>query len=140
MTDSRDFGPAEEAGRGGLRASDADRERTAAALRRHHVDGRLDTDELQDRLERCYAARTEGELRVLLADLPGEQRAPGVPPRRARPFRVSAFALVAVAVLLVVATVGAAHHGHPGPMPLLLVVFLALRLARRPHRFGGFRV
>src|SRR3954453_17411251 len=57
-----------------LRASDADRERVAAALRRHHVDGRLDTAELQERLGACYAARTLGELEPLLADLPGAGR------------------------------------------------------------------
>src|SRR4051794_33810690 len=71
-----------------LRASDADRERVAAALRRHHVDGRLDTDELQERLGACYAARTLGELEPLLADLPGagrpaaRARGPPPPPRR----------------------------------------------------------
>src|SRR3954469_8897538 len=54
-----------------LRASDADRERVAAALRRHHVDGRLDTDELQERLGACYAARTLGGLAPLLAGPPG---------------------------------------------------------------------
>ena len=57
---------------GDLRASDAERERVAEALRRHHVDGRIDTDELQERLERCYAARTGSDLDALLADLPGE--------------------------------------------------------------------
>src|SRR3954453_5586937 len=63
-----------------LLASDADRERVAAALRRHHVDGRLDTDQLQERLGACYAARTLGELEPLLADLPGA----GGPAARAR--------------------------------------------------------
>jgi len=74
MSYSRNDRSAEAEGHAGLRASDADRERTAAALRRHHVDGRLDTDELQDRLGRCYAARTEDDLRALLADLPPDQR------------------------------------------------------------------
>src|SRR3954470_10827357 len=63
-----------------LRASDADREHVAAALRRHHLDGRLDTDELQERLGACYAARTLGQLEPLLADLPGAAR----PAARAR--------------------------------------------------------
>src|SRR3954471_6567388 len=63
-----------------LRASDADRERAADALRRHHLDGRLDTDELQERLGRCYAARTTGELAALFADLPaGGGGRPGPP-------------------------------------------------------------
>jgi Domain of unknown function (DUF1707) len=110
----------------GLRASDAERERVAEALRRHHLDGRLDTEELQERLERAYAARTTGELAPLLADLPAERR-----PRRApRPY--GAFAgppLLAVAlVVLTLATVGAVAHGHPGPLPFV-AVFLLLRLA-----------
>src|SRR3954471_11976795 len=87
-----------------LRASDADRERTAAALRRHHLDGRLDTDELQDRLERCYAGRTENDLRALLADLPAEHRATARPPSRGWPFGLPPIAVVAVVVLAVAAT------------------------------------
>jgi len=110
----------------GLRASDAERERVAAALRRHHVDGRIDTEELQERLERAYAARTTGDLAPLLSDLPPEGG-----PRRARPTsRLPAPPLIAVAVaaLLVLATAGAVAHGHPGPLPFVAVLLL-LRLA-----------
>jgi hypothetical protein len=126
-----------------LRASDAERERTAAALRRHHLDGRLDTDELQDRLGRCYSARTQAELAALTADLPGER-----PPGGARPGRGSTRArrpavplvgvlLVAVAIA---ATLGAAVHGHPGPLPFL-VLFVLLRAGLGPRRrwSGGAR-
>src|SRR4051795_8016298 len=119
-----------------LRASDADRERVAAALRRHHVDGRLDTDELQERLGACYAARTLGELEPLLADLPGAgrpgarargRRGPaggagawgGAPPRWASPWPPPA--VLAVVVLLALTTLGALAHGHPGSLPFLAV-------------------
>ena len=111
---------------GGLRASDAERERVAEALRRHHLDGRIDTDELQERLERCYAARTGGELAALLADLPGE-----APPRRTHPRAGHVrwpLAAAVVVVLLAFATVGAVAHGHPGPFPFLAVLLL-LKLA-----------
>src|SRR3954454_9149874 len=81
-----------------LRASDADRERVAAALRRHHVDGRLDTDELQERLGACYAARTLGELEPLLADLPGAGR----PAARARRGGAPPWAWPVPAVLVLV--------------------------------------
>jgi len=65
-----------------LRVSDADRERVAAEIREHFAQGRLDVDELPQRLERVYAARTRGELDAACADLPG---APGaeLPTRRA---------------------------------------------------------
>ena len=56
-----------------LRASDADREATADRLRRHHTDGRIDADEFQERLVRCFAARTVGELAELTQDLPGDR-------------------------------------------------------------------
>lgn len=55
---------------GDLRASDADRERLADELREHTVAGRLDTDELEQRLQSAYAARTTGELDALRRDLP----------------------------------------------------------------------
>ena len=55
----------------GLRASDAERERTVGRLRRAVTDGRLTVEELDERSERAYAARTRGELAALLADLPG---------------------------------------------------------------------
>lgn len=54
-----------------LRASDADRERTAERLRHATAEGRLQADELEDRLEATFAARTYGELDAIVADLPG---------------------------------------------------------------------
>jgi Domain of unknown function (DUF1707) len=53
-----------------IRASDADRDRTAAALREHLAAGRLTTEEFDERLDKTYAAKTLGELDELMADLP----------------------------------------------------------------------
>jgi hypothetical protein len=53
-----------------LRASDADRERTVAALRHHASVGRLTVEELAERSERAYTAATVSELAVLQTDLP----------------------------------------------------------------------
>ena len=53
-----------------IRASDADRDRTAALLREHLAAGRLDAEEFQERLDAAYAAKTLGELDELMADLP----------------------------------------------------------------------
>lgn len=53
-----------------LRASDAERERVAVALREHAAAGRLEVEELEERLSLAYAAHTRGELAALRADLP----------------------------------------------------------------------
>jgi hypothetical protein len=56
--------------RASLRASDADREQFVEALRQHHAEGRLTVEELEERTERAYAARTLGDLDALGGDLP----------------------------------------------------------------------
>jgi hypothetical protein len=53
-----------------LRASDVDRELTASQLRRHTTIGRLTLEELDQRLEWAYAAKTLGDLAKLTSDLP----------------------------------------------------------------------
>jgi hypothetical protein len=63
--------------RASLRASDTDRERFVEALRQHHVEGRLTVEELTERTERAYAARTLGDLDALATDLPPIRRPAG---------------------------------------------------------------
>ncbi|MEU4291592.1 DUF1707 domain-containing protein [Kribbella sp. NPDC026596] len=53
----------------GHRASDNDRERAAAVVQEAHSDGRLDFEELDERLTRIYSAKTQSELEVVTADL-----------------------------------------------------------------------
>ncbi|GAA1972220.1 hypothetical protein GCM10009838_34680 [Catenulispora subtropica] len=53
-----------------MRASDADRDRVADALREAYAEGRLDVDEHNERIDRAYKAKTLGELTPLLSDLP----------------------------------------------------------------------
>lgn len=55
-----------------IRASDADRDRAAEMLREHCAQGRITLDELQERLEITYAAKTIGALQQVTADLPEE--------------------------------------------------------------------
>ena len=45
-----------------IRASDADRDRTAALLREHLAAGRLTAEEFNERLDKAYAAKTLGDL------------------------------------------------------------------------------
>lgn len=53
-----------------LRASDADRDRVADILREALAEGRLDSEEHSERLDRVYTAKTMGELEPLVRDLP----------------------------------------------------------------------
>jgi hypothetical protein len=55
-----------------LRASDADRDRTAAVLGSALATGRLTSTEHAERLDATYAAKTLGELALLTRDLPAE--------------------------------------------------------------------
>jgi hypothetical protein len=53
-----------------VRSSDAEREATALQLRDAAGEGRLTLEELAQRIEAAYSARTRGELARLVADLP----------------------------------------------------------------------
>lgn len=53
-----------------IRISDADRDRAAARLRDHFAEGRLTREELDERVIATLTARTAGELRRVMADLP----------------------------------------------------------------------
>jgi hypothetical protein len=84
-----------------LRASDADRERIAERLRHAAGEGRLLAEELEERLERTFNARTYGELDAVVADLPGapvhrRERPPSPPWLRPLPI----IALIVLAPLL----------------------------------------
>jgi hypothetical protein len=52
-----------------LRASDADREAVAERVRVACVDGRIDSEELEQRLAATYGARTVAELDRIVADI-----------------------------------------------------------------------
>ena len=60
-----------EAGAPPVRASDAERDDAAEALRAAFAEGRLARAELDERLAAAYAAETRADLLGLTADLPG---------------------------------------------------------------------
>ena len=64
-----------------LRISDEDRHQVAEVLRRAAGEGRIDLDELEERLEAAYQAKTYGDLVPITADLP----VAGAPQPTARP-------------------------------------------------------
>ncbi len=53
-----------------MRASDADRERITGRLREHFAEGRLTREELDERVTAALNAKTLGDLRALMTDLP----------------------------------------------------------------------
>ena len=122
-----------------LRAADADRERVAERLRKSHAEGRLDLTEFQQRLERCYEAKTFGELAELVTDLPRqdeheERRSVGwLHPWR---WRLASLAPVLIALIIISAVVG--HHVFWLWIPLLFV-FWRVSWWRRRAWWAGHR-
>ena len=110
-----------------LRAADADRERIATRLRESHADGRLDMAEFQQRLERCYEAKTLGELDELVKDLPRQDDEAG----RRRPFVFSPWRLpmAPLAPILLALLVVSAATGHHVVWLWLPLIFLFWRLS-----------
>jgi hypothetical protein len=53
-----------------VRVGDAERDATAAQLREHYTAGRLTLDELNQRLDQAFAARTRADLNAVTRDLP----------------------------------------------------------------------
>jgi len=101
MTAPGDGTPAGASGR--LRASHADRDRVIDGLKAAFVQGRLDQDELGQRVGQALAARTYADLAALTADLPAGL-IPDRPPRAARK-RVTRPGVPLTACLTVVAGV-----------------------------------
>jgi Domain of unknown function (DUF1707)/Domain of unknown function (DUF4190) len=89
----------------GLRASDADREATVSRLHKAATEGRLDADELEERLTAAYAAKFCTDLAQLTADVTPPARHPahpsGAPVFVSRPRRTNGLAVASfVASLL----------------------------------------
>lgn len=135
-----------------IRASDQDREVVVTTLRDAYTAGRLTLEEFDERTSAAYASRTWGELRKLTEDLPAQpilgadvpgralpsQELPAHPPRvndvipppgqrrqRSAPF----FPLVALWIVLALAT----QSGHAifAPALVFVMVVVFLSLARR---------
>jgi Domain of unknown function (DUF1707) len=120
-----------------LRASDADREAMADRLRKHHTDGRLDQDEFQERLERCFAAKTVGELAELTRDLPDD-------PARHRARGRTGFGLLGclrmIPIVPIILAIVAIHliFGVVGGLWILIPLFFLARFMFFRRGFGGW--
>jgi Domain of unknown function (DUF1707) len=121
-----------------VRASDADRERIAERLRTGHAEGRLDMEEFQQRLGDCYEAKTFGQLRDLVSDLPRERE------RRERgplgwlgPSRRSLPLLLSILAVLLVVSAAAGHHAFWLWVPLMFLFWRVSWWRRRRSWAGG---
>jgi DUF1707 SHOCT-like domain len=122
-----------------LRASDAERERIAERLRTSHAEGRLDMAEFQQRLERCYEAKTLGELGELVRDLPrqdepDDRRSSGW--LRPSQWRLAPLAPFLIALIIVSAAIG--HHVFWLWIPLVFLLW-PMSWWRRRRRWAGPR-
>src|SRR5215472_533333 len=63
--------PQDPSDAGGMRISDADRDRAASVLSNALAEGRLTPDEHADRLDSIFAAKTHADLVPVVRDLPG---------------------------------------------------------------------
>jgi hypothetical protein len=128
---------------GEIRASDADREQAAEALREHFAAGRLSEDELSDRLDTVYRATSVRELDQLRGDLP---RLPAsrqvsraeLAHRRAELRRqLLQHAGGAFSPFLVCTLIWAASGGDSVFWPVWLLIFPLVFLARNAWRLYG---
>ena len=127
-----------------IRVGDAEREATASQLREHYADGRLTLDELNERLDEAFAAKTRVDLNAVLRDLPVAPR-PVVPmPSRSRSSGSSSrgFSLLSpvIALLWLCLILGGVLVFGFGDRPFIVVVVLAaLALLRRVFGRGRGR-
>jgi len=111
-----------------MRASDADRDAALSDLSEHFQAGRLTAGEFDERTGLALAARTMGELRDLLADLPAARPAAAMSSGN-RSERVTPRLILTLAgVGIVTAVLVGAAHGGWGMIWLLVP---ALMIARR---------
>jgi hypothetical protein len=139
-----------------VRVGDADREAVAAQLREHYADGRLTLDELNERLDQAFAAKTRADLNTVLRDLPHTMRPYGAlqptgagwdqgqdqgsPGWSRRPFAALAPLIGLVWAFIILGSVFMFGGLGGGPRPLAIALFIAaLALLRRLFGMGRRR-
>lgn len=118
-----------------IRVGDAEREAVASQLRDHYADGRLTLDELNQRLDQAFAAKTRADLSVVTRDLPvtpqpvtGGRALQAVPRQRSRSGAGQSFGALAplLAMFWLCLVLGGVFiFGIGGGLPIGVVLFLA---------------
>jgi Domain of unknown function (DUF1707) len=127
----------------GLRASDADRDRAAQQLREHFAAGRLTEEEMVERVEAAYAARTDAELGRLLHDLPqlpvtrAEQRAELAERRRHLQRRMLQQTGGGIALVVVCVSIWLIDGAQGQFWPVWVMLLVLLPLIRNGWRLYG---
>ncbi|HEY1522892.1 MAG TPA: DUF1707 domain-containing protein [Solirubrobacteraceae bacterium] len=126
-----------------VRVSDQERDQTAAVLRDHFAAGRITQDELNERVQAAYGARTQQELAGLLRDLPvlpatpEQLKAELVERRRHLQRRLIQESGGGLAIFVVCVIVWAGNGAHDGFWPAWVAVFVVLPLIRNGWRLYG---
>ena len=104
-----------------MRATDGDRDATSSIVAAAASDGRLTLEEMHERLERVFAARTHGDLAEITRDLVGASHTPArQPPRPLQPFSGTAGRSTSVTIFGGVERKGA--WSVPGHLQLIAVM------------------
>jgi DUF1707 SHOCT-like domain len=127
----------------GLRVSDQQREQVAQAIRDHYAAGRLNEEELTERVTAAYSALTESDLAEVVKDLPKlpaspQQQKAELRKRRSdlqsRLFQEAGGGAVAFAVCT---AIWAANGAHGSFWPIWVALVTLIVLARSAWRLYG---
>jgi DNA-binding PadR family transcriptional regulator len=125
-----------------IRTSAADRESSIAALRDHYAEGRLTCEELDERVAAALTARTFGDLRSVMADLPEPAHAPQHarrPPPAAMPRPVLGLRSPLIPLLAALAMLGVLLIPGRWPFIAFLEALLVTALIAGPAAATRFR-
>jgi Domain of unknown function (DUF1707) len=120
-----------------LRVSDEDRNKVAEALSQHYSEGRLDANELKERLDQAIGAKTRGDLSGLMNDLPPLQTTVPEPHRHRR--HVAVWAALIVLISAVAFPWPALHWFWMPRLSWLVFGVLCLFLFSRIRRRRAYR-
>jgi hypothetical protein len=127
----------------GLRVSDQQRERAAQEIREHFAAGRLTEEELSERVQAAYAARTDKELADLLADLPKlpvsrrQQKAEIAERRRELQRRLLQQSGGGLVPFVICTVIWAASGAHAPFWPAWVLLVVVIPLVRNGWRLYG---